>query len=549
MGDFSKSTVYQIYVRSFKDSNDDGIGDINGITEKLDYLKDLGIDYIWTTPFFKSPQKDNGYDVADYMAIDKVFGTIKDVKNLIKKADELGIGLMFDMVFNHTSTSHEWFQKALDGDEKYQKYYIFKEPLEDGSEPTNWQSKFGGSAWEYVPHLNKYYLHLFDVSQADLNWDNEEVRNELKKIVLFWKEMGVKGFRFDVVNLISKPKVFENDYIGDGRRFYTDGENVHEYLQELVRDTGIEDMITVGEMSSTTLENCIKYSNPQRKELNMVFNFHHLKVDYKDGNKWELDKINYKELKKLLKDWQMGMQEHNGWNAVFWSNHDQPRVVSRFGDDDSYHKESAKMLATMIHLLRGTPYVYQGEELGMTNAYYTSIKQYNDVESINYYEILLNSGKSKEEALKIIGERSRDNGRTPMQWSDEKYAGFSNTKPWLDIVKNYKEINVEKELSDKNSILNHFKKLISLRKNYELIAKGKIEFILESLEKVFAYKRTNQDEEIVVLNNLSCQKIDLKEEYSLKEYTILLDNYEKMYDNKIKCLRAYESIVLYKKLV
>ena len=377
MTDFNHKTVYQIYPKSFCDKNGDGFGDIRGVIEKLDYLQELGVDYLWLTPFFISPQRDNGYDVADYRNIDPKFGTLEDVEELIAQSAHRGMGIMLDMVFNHTSTEHEWFRKALAGEKKYQDYYIFKEGDPDKF-PTNWQSKFGGPAWEYVPNLKKWYLHLFDVTQADLNWDNPEVREELKEIIRFWKEKGVKGFRFDVVNLISKPEKMEDDWIGDGRRFYSDGPHVHEYLKELVRDTGIEDMVTVGEMSSTSLEHCIRYSAPEEKELSMCFNFHHLKVDYKDGNKWALMEPDYEKLKELFETWQMGMQEGNGWNAVFWCNHDQPRIVSRFGDEDWYWKESAKMLAGMIHLMRGTPYIYQGEEIGMLNAHYSSVHQYRE---------------------------------------------------------------------------------------------------------------------------------------------------------------------------
>ena len=326
-----------------------------------------------------------------------------------------------DMVFNHTSTEHIWFQRALRGEKEYQDYYIFKDGTQ-GKLPTNWVSKFGGPAWKYVPSLKKWYLHLYDETQADLNWENPKVREELKDVIRFWKEKGVRGFLFDVVNVISKPEVYEDDFIGDGRRFYTDGSHVHAFLKELVRDTGIEDMITVGEMSSTSLENCIRYSNPDEKELSMCFNFHHLKIDYKDGKKWELMEPDLGKLKELFRSWQEGMQKGNGWNALFWCNHDQPRIVSRFGSEGRYWKESAKMLAAAIHLMQGTPYIYQGEELGMTNAHFDEIGQYRDVESINYYHILLNEGKTKEEALSILATRSRDNARTPMQWSDQKNA-------------------------------------------------------------------------------------------------------------------------------
>lgn len=428
MVDFKKSTIYQVYPKSFFDSNGDGEGDIRGMIQKLDYLKSLGVDYIWSIPFFVSPMNDNGYDVEDYRNINPSFGTMEDVEELIHEAEKRGMGIMLDMVFNHTSTHHQWFQKALSGDEKYMDYYIFRDGTPEVP-PTNWESKFGGSAWEYVPKLKKWYLHLFDVTQADLNWKNPRVREELKDILRFWKAKGVKGFRFDVVNLISKPDVFEDDREGDGRRFYSDGPHVHEYLKELVHDAGIEDMVTVGEMSSTSLEHCIRYSNPEEKELTMCFNFHHLKVDYKDGNKWELKKPDYKKLKELFTTWQTEMEKQNGWNAVFWCNHDQPRIVSRFGDEKKYWKESAKMLGTCIHLLRGTPYIYQGEELGMTNPGYQTISEYRDVESINYCKILVSQGKTEEEALKILGQRSRDNGRTPMQWSGKNMQVFQNKRP------------------------------------------------------------------------------------------------------------------------
>ncbi|MDD3339190.1 MAG: alpha,alpha-phosphotrehalase [Lachnospiraceae bacterium] len=545
MSNFKNSTVYQIYTKSFYDSGNKGLGDIKGVTEKLDYLKELGIDYIWMTPFFKSPQNDNGYDVADYLSIEPRFGTMEDVEKLIAEADKRQIGLMFDMVFNHTSTAHEWFQRALKGDPKYMDYYIFRDGAPD-QPPTNWMSKFGGNAWEYVPHLQKWYLHLFDVTQADLNWDNPKVREELKEVIRFWKKKGVKGFRFDVVNLISKPEQFQDDQVGDGRRFYTDGPNIHDYLKELVRDTGIEDMVTVGEMSSTSLENCVRYANPAEKELSMVFNFHHLKVDYKDGNKWEIMEPDYKALKKLYEVWQLGMQKEGSWNALFWCNHDQPRAVSRFGDDKHYWKESAKMLATMIHMMRGTPYVYQGEELGMTNAYYESIEQYQDVESTNYYEIMLEEGKTRDEALEILRARSRDNGRTPMQWNGGTYAGFSKGKPWLQSPENYKYMNVESEQKDEDSILHYYKKLIQMRKEYPVIAEGSIEFLCEENTDLLVYKRRLDGQEMLVVNNLKGKAVELPEQIEMLGYRCLLSNYEQESSlSERKTLREYECLVCY----
>ncbi len=546
MTNFKNKTVYQIYPKSFCDSNGDGIGDLKGITSKLDYLKDLGVDYIWTTPFFCSPQRDNGYDVSNYMDVEPMFGTMDDAKELIAEAKKRGIGLMFDMVFNHTSTEHEWFQRALAGEKKYQDYYIFKDGTPDQI-PTNWESKFGGPAWEYVESLGKWYLHLFDVTQADLNWENPEVREELKKVILFWKNIGVEGYRFDVVNLISKPEVFEDDFEGDGRRFYTDGRHVHEFLQELVRDTGIADMVTVGEMSSTSLDNCIRYSNPEQKELSMAFSFHHLKVDYKNGNKWELMPADRHKLKELFETWQVGMQDGGGWNAVFWENHDQPRSVSRFGDDKNYWEESAKMLGAAIHLMRGTPYIYQGEELGMTNAYFTDIAQYQDVESKNYYRILRESGKSNEEALEILAARSRDNGRTPMQWDETEQAGFmptgSEAKPWIEVPKYKPQANAKAQAHVDGSIYEFYKKLVEIRKNYDVIADGSIAFLEKDNDSVLAYERKDAAHTVYVVCNLTGKETSVTIPSDLEGGEVLIVNYEdrKKADHMLT-LRPYEMI-------
>ena len=543
MSGFRNSTVYQIYIKSFCDSNGDGIGDINGIRQKLDYLQDLGVDYLWITPFFRSPMNDNGYDIADYLAINPMFGTMEDVDALIKEAKEHNIQLMFDMVFNHTSTSHEWFQKALTGDPKYMDYYIFRDPV-DGHAPTNWVSKFGGNAWEYVPSLGKYYLHLFDVSQADLNWENPEVREELKNVIRFWKAKGVSGFRFDVVNLISKPDVLEDDFQGDGRRFYTDGPRIHQYLKGLVGDTGIADYMTVGEMSSTSLDNCLRYANPDEKELKMVFSFHHLKVDYKDGQKWALMDPDFNELRRLFIKWQEGMQDGSAWNAVFWCNHDQPRAVSRFGDDKKYWKESAKMLGALIHLMRGTPYIYEGEELGITNPGYTDISQYQDVESTNYYRILMEEeGKTREEALEIIGARSRDNGRTPMQWDGSENAGFTTGTPWLGIPDNHTYINVEDEAKDPDSVLAFYKKLVALRKENEIIADGQIRFTDAGNDNIISYVRTLNGQTLSVFCNLRGTDQSLGEAFTAPGGKILISNYESAdagKEIKIDTLRPFE---------
>lgn len=546
---FENKVVYQIYPKSFYDSNNDGIGDLNGITEKLDYIKHLGVDYIWITPFFVSPQKDNGYDVADYCNIDPTYGTMEDFDRLSAEAKKRGIGIMLDMVFNHTSTEHKWFKKALAGEKKYQDFYIFKKG-EKNNPPTNWVSKFGGNAWEYVEELESYYLHLFDRTQADLNWENPEVREEIYKVVKFWLDKGVNGFRFDVVNLISKPEKFENDYQDDGRRFYTDGPKIHEYLKGLNQNTfgQKEDIITVGEMSSTSMENCFKYSGKDENELSMVFNFHHLKVDYKNKDKWALQPFDFQELKDILNSWQVGMQEHNAWSALFWCNHDQPRVVSRFGDDKNYWKKSAKILGTVVHMLRGTPYIYQGEEIGMTNAYFDTISQYKDVESINYHKILMDSGLSDEEAMKIVMERSRDNGRTPMQWSDEINGGFSKGTPWIESIKNYKEINVKNQIDDEDSIFNYYRKLIALRKEHRVIALGKTIPLAENDKNVYMFKRVLENEELLVVTNFYNVECSIELDFEIKGYEcILSNNGEKVTLEKNLKLQPYDALVFLKK--
>lgn len=549
MRTFQDKVVYQIYPRSFQDSNGDGIGDLGGIIQRLDYLQALGVDYLWITPVFPSPQNDNGYDVSDYCSIDPVFGTMEDLETLIQEGKKRNIGLMLDMVFNHTSTQHPWFQRALAGDKKYQDFYIFHDG-EENRPPTNWISKFGGPAWEYVPELKKWYLHLFDVMQADLNWDNPAVRQELKQVISFWKEKGIEGFRFDVVNLISKPEQWENDYEGDGRRFYTDGRRVHEFLKELVRDTGIGEMITVGEMSSTSLENCVRYSGPEEKELTMCFHFQHLKTDYKNGDKWELMETDRQQLKRLFQVWQEKMAEKGAWDALFWSNHDQPRIVSRMGSEGQYWKESAKMLAAAIHLMRGTPYIYQGEEIGMTNPHFRTIDQYRDVESLHYYEILKKNGKTEEEVLEILGARSRDNSRTPMQWTSGKNGGFSQAEPWIPMADHADRITVEAQEKEADSILGFYKKLIAVRKANPVIAEGSIAFMETENPDVLAYERCLGEGRILVWNNLTERKISLsvsREEMEKTEnWKYLLGNYqdEGKWEKGELILRPYETLAL-----
>lgn len=546
---FNDMTIYQIYPKSFQDTDGDGVGDLNGIRKHLSYLEKLGVDCLWITPFFPSHQYDNGYDVDDYCAVNPDFGTMEIFEDLVKEAMDHNISIMLDMVFNHTSIFHQWFQKALSGDKYYQDFYYFRKGKEGGP-PTNWISKFGGNAWEYVEDLDLYYLHLFHKNQADLNWHNPNVRNELKKVIEFWIDKGVKGFRFDVINLIGKPKgEFQDDFEGDGRRFYTDGPYVNEFLKELVRDTRLPEMITVGEMSSTSPEACVGYTNPKEGELNMVFSFHHLKVDYPGGAKWKLMAPDIEKLESIFNEWQCKLQEGGGWSAWFWNNHDQPRAVSRFGNDKEYHNRSGKMLANVVHLLRGTPYIYQGEEFGMTNGDFRNIDDFNDVESTNYFEILKEEGNSAEEALHIIKERSRDNGRTPVQWTSGEKAGFTTGTPWVKLNENYKEINAEKALEDPDSLFYHYQKLIRLRKEYPVISEGIYIPVETEAKEVFAHRRKYKNQELFAIHNFSDKEIavDFSDEIVslFAESKILLSNIDReKFERSIKLLPFESSVFL-----
>ena len=534
--------VYQIYPKSFQDTNGDGIGDLKGIIRRLDYLKELGVDYLWITPFFLSPQNDNGYDIADYRSIDPMYGTMEDFDQLVREAADRNIYLMMDMVFNHCSTKHEWFQKALAGDPYYRDFFIFKKG-KNGLPPTNWESNFGGDAWNYLPGTDEYYLHLFHVSQADLNWENPNVRRACYDIVNFWIDKGVKGFRFDVINLISKPETYEDDLTGNGKKYYTDGPKIHEYLQELNRETfgRFDDMITVGEMSSTTLENSISYSNPDSHELSMIFSFHHLRIDYPSGNKWEIQPFRFHDLKKNLFTWQREMEKGGGWNALFWYNHDQPRIVSRVGDEGKYRLESAKMLATALHGLKGTPYIYQGEEIGMTNAHFTDISQYRDIESLNYYNLMKRKGKPEEEIYESLRRKSRDNSRTPMQWDDTENAGFSEAEPWISVIPNYKEINTL-DREDENSIFSYYRKLIRLRKTVPVLADGSFEALLEEDDRILAYKRRTKEQELYVFCNFFPEEASV--DFSLPEgCRCLLSNYNEEIQPGALKLRPYEAVM------
>lgn len=519
--DWRKSVVYQIYPKSFNDTTGNGEGDLRGIIEKLDYLQFLGVDYIWLTPIYESPMNDNGYDISDYLTINERFGTLEDFKILVKEAHQRDIKVMMDIVINHTSTEHQWFKEAIQSkDSPYRDYYFFRHS-EDGP-PTNWESKFGGNAWQYDEKSDEYYLHLFDVTQADLNWDNPDVRQALYQIVNYWIDFGVDGFRFDVINLISKGEFRDSDKIG--KEFYTDGPKVHEYLHELNQHTfGDKHMMTVGEMSSTTIDHCIKYSNPERNELSSVFNFHHLKVDYPNGEKWAKGSMDFQQLKKILMDWQLGIYEGGGWNAIFWCNHDQPRVVSRFGDDstESLRQASSKTLAIALHMLQGTPYIYQGEEIGMTNPHFNSIDAYRDVESLNAYDYLKNQGYKEQEILEILDQKSRDNSRTPMQWNASNHAGFTTGEPWINIPQNYQYINVEEAMKDSESILHTYKTLISLRHHHDIITYGNIEPMYMEHEQLFVYRRHYHNQTWLIIANFSKEPVMLPEDLNVSGDVII----------------------------
>ena len=528
------SVVYQIYPRSFKDSNGDGIGDINGIREKLDYLKELGIDVIWLSPVYKSPNDDNGYDISDYCDIMDEFGTMEDMDNLLKEANERGIKILMDLVVNHTSDEHKWFIEAKKSkDNEYRDYYIWRDSV-DGNEPNDLGSTFSGSAWQYDETTGQYYLHLFSKKQPDLNWENEKVRNEVYKMMNFWVDKGIGGFRMDVIDLIGK--VPDEMITGNGPK-------LHEYLQEMNK-AALEgkDLLTVGETWGATPDVAKLYSNPGRKELSMVFQFEHIGLDQIEGKeKWDVKSLELLDLKKVLSKWQTEL-EGQGWNSLFWNNHDLPRIVSRWGNDKEYRIESAKMLATLLHGMKGTPYIYQGEELGMTNVRFDDINDYNDIESLNMYKDRLSKGYSHNEIMESIYAKGRDNARTPMQWDDSENAGFTTGTPWLAVNKNYDKINAKQCLQDENSIFNHYKKLIDIRKNNDTIIYGDYKLLCEDDENIFAYVRELNGDKILVVCNFYDKDVEFKFDGDFNYSKVLLSNYNdssKMIE-KLK-LRPYEA--------
>lgn len=554
---WKNSVVYQIYPRSFKDSNGDGFGDLQGIIEKLPYLQNLGIDVIWLSPVFDSPQDDNGYDISDYRKIYAGFGSNEDMDELIKKAHEHGIKIVLDLVVNHTSDEHAWFVESRKSkDSKYSDYYIWKDPKADGSEPNNWGSSFCGSAWEYDEERGQYYLHFYSRKQPDLNWENETVRKEIYDLMKFWMDKGADGWRMDVIASISKDQSFPDYPKTDGRKYYTgkyhsNGPRLHEFIHEMNREVLSKyDCMTVGEAPGSTPEVARLFTDPEREELNMIFTFEHMNIDRIPGSvnrKWELKPFDLRDLKRVMSEWQNKLY-NKGWNALYFENHDQPRVISRWGNDTTYREECAKAYATVLHGMQGTPYVYQGEELGMTNVPFTSIDQFRDLDSINAYRELVEEQHvfTAEEMMRYLCRKSRDNARTPFQWDDSAYAGFSTVEPWIMVNPNYKEINAKKQVDDPESVFNYYRKLIALRKEKEIIVYGTYDLLLPESEEIYMYTRTLGEEKLLVVCNFSEKEVAVEIPEEFRKGSYLIANYP---EGKIKeqmTIRPYEAFVLEK---
>ena len=551
---WKESVVYQIYPKSFKDSNGDGVGDIRGIIQKLDYLKELGVNVLWISPMLESPQDDNGYDISDYRRIYEEYGTMEDYEELLCEAHKRSIRILMDLVVNHTSDEHNWFiESRKSKDNPYRDYYIWKDPV-NGKEPNNWGGAFGGSAWEYDPQTQMYYLHLFSKKQPDLNWENEKVRQEVYDMMKFWYEKGIDGFRMDVISMISKDQRFpdgemNNGLYGDFGPYCVHGPRVHEFLQEMNQKVLSKyDIMTVGETAGVTIEEAQKYAGDDRNELNMVFQFEHVESGCGDYGKWTTAKYDFKEFKNIMIKWQEELQG-KAWNSLFLGNHDQPRSVSRFGNDNPVYREtSAKMLATCIHMMQGTPYVYQGEELGMTNIYFGKLEDYRDIESINYFEEFTESGlMTPEHMMKCLMLRSRDNARTPMQWDDSKQAGFTEGEPWIKVNPNYKKINAAQQLEDPDSVFHYYQKLIRLRKEKDIIVYGEFEPLYREDEQIFAYTRKQDQEKLLTVCNFSDKNAEVEVPEEFKGAECLITNLgRKEFERKI-VLNPYEAFVLYYK--
>lgn len=550
---WKESVVYQIYPKSFKDSNGDGIGDIKGIIEKLDYLKELGVNVLWISPMLESPQDDNGYDISDYRRIYEDYGTMEDYEEMLSEAHKRDIKVLMDLVVNHTSDEHNWFiESRKSKDNPYRDYYIWKDPV-NGKEPNNWGGVFGGSAWEYDEKTQMYYLHLFSKKQPDLNWENEKVRREVYDMMTFWCEKGIDGFRMDVISMISKNQAFpdgevKNGLYGDFNPYCVHGPRIHEFLQEMNKEVlSRYDIMTVGETSGVTIEEAQKYAGEDRNELNMVFQFEHVEDACCDHGKWTTAKFNFRDFKKTMIKWQEELQG-KAWNSLFLGNHDQPRSVSRFGNDNpAYRETSAKMLATCLHMMQGTPYVYQGEELGMTNAYFDKLEDYRDIESINFFTELTEAGiMTPEYMMKCLMLRSRDNARTPMQWNDSAQGGFTSGKPWIRINSNYKEINAAQQLGDPASVFHYYQKLIRLRKEKDIIVYGDFEALCRDDDKIFAYTRKLDQKKLLTVCNFSDQDAEMEIPEEFAGAQCLITNLGRTVFDRNFVLRPYEAFVLYK---
>lgn len=529
---WKKSVVYQVYPKSFKDSNGDGIGDLNGLKEKLPYLEKLGIDVIWLNPIFQSPQVDNGYDISDYRQIEPTLGTMEDFDELLAEAHKHGIKIILDLVVNHTSDQHQWFQEAKKSkDNPYHDYYIWKDEV-----PNNWGSSFGGSAWEYVEAVDQYYLHCFAKEQPDLNWDNPKVREDVYDILRFWLDKGIDGFRMDVITLISKDPTFpdgpiiQNKAYGSYYAGCASGPRVHEYLKEMNREVLSKyDIMTVGEAPHTSADEAVPYTAAGEKELQMVFHFDHMHLDYDENGKYAKTRVKLTDLKRVMTEWQEKMHACNGWNSLYWSNHDQARAVTRFGNESpAYRVISAKMLGTVLHMMQGTPYIFEGEELGMTNAFFDKIEDYRDLEAIDIFKDFTGrKGFSEKDTLELLRLKSRDNARTPMQWDDTRHAGFTEGIPWIDVNPNYTEINAEKCLEDSDSVFYYYQKLVKLRHEVSVITDGEYELLDAGNEKIYTYLRKGENESLVVAANFTDEEIDYQvdEKVKAQESSLLISNY------------------------
>jgi oligo-1,6-glucosidase len=546
---WKKSVVYQIYPRSFNDSNQDGIGDIQGIIEKLDYLKLLGIDVIWLSPIYDSPNDDNGYDIRNYQKIMSEFGTMADFEQMLVEVHKRGMKLVMDLVVNHTSDEHNWFTESKKSkDNPYRDYYVWREG-KDGKAPNNWGSVFSGPAWEFDENTKEYYLHIFSKKQPDLNWENPKLREEIYRMMDFWLEKGIDGFRMDVINFISKQPdlpdglVGEGQLYGDGSPYFINGPRIHEFLQEMNEEVLSKyPVMTVGEMPGASPDDAIKYTDPDRNEVNMIFTFEHMDLDSAPGGKWNLKPLNLVDLKENLAKWQTALHG-KGWNSLYWNNHDQPRIVSRFGNDQNYRVESAKMLATCLHFMQGTPYIYQGEEIGMTNVQFGSLGDYRDIETINMYHERKSLGYTDDEIMTSIYTKGRDNARTPMQWDESEHGGFTIGTPWIKVNPRYKEINVKNALEDSQSIFYYYQKLISLRKEMDIIVEGDFQLLVKDDPALFAYERKWKDESLLVFCNFSGDELTIAKGMNMEGYQVILSNYE---NSNPGILRPYEVIVLKK---